>query len=102
VVLNRRTLDVYEGDSGLRLHRWRVPAGTAPAVDAHFGVAVLTAGRTVLALNLATGRKAVLFRAPAPVRAHLDDVGVVYRYNVVRTGVLGFIPFAAVEQKLGA
>ena len=102
VVLNRRTLDVYDVDSGLLLHRWRVPAGTAPAVDAHFGVAVLTAGREVLALKLETGRKAVLFRAPAPVRAHLDDVGVVYRYNAVRNGVLGFIPFAAVEQKVGA
>jgi hypothetical protein len=102
VMLRRGFLDVYDLSSELRLHRWRVPAGTAPAVDVHFGVALLTAGRNVIATKLDTGRTAVLFRAPTPVRAHLDDVGAVYRYNVGRGGVLGFIPFARVEQKLGA
>ena len=101
VMLRRRSLDVYDVSSGLRLHRWLVPAGVAPAVDVHFGVAVLSAGRDVLALTLETGRKAVLFRSPTPVRAHLDEAGVVYRYNSGRNGVLGFIPFAVVEQKLG-
>ena len=93
---------MYDVSSGLRLHRWLVPAGVAPAVDVHFGVAVLSAGRDVLALRLETGRKAVLFRSPTPVRAHLDEAGVVYRYNSGRNGVLGFIPFAVVEQKLRA
>jgi hypothetical protein len=37
------------------------------------------------------------------VRAHLDDIGVVYAYNVARgSGVLGFIPFAAVGRALAA
>jgi hypothetical protein len=102
VMLRRGSLDVYDVSSGLRLHRWRVPAGTAPAVDVHFGVAVLAAGRNIVAVRLETGRTAVLFRSPTPARAHLDDVGVVYRYNVGRSGVLGFIPFAAVERRLGA
>ena len=102
VMLRRGLLDVYDLSSGIRVHRWRVPLGSAPAVDVHFGVALLTAGRNVIALGLETGRTAVLFRSPTPVRAHLDDVGAVYRYNVGRGGVLGFIPFATVERKLGA
>jgi hypothetical protein len=102
VMLRRGLLDVYDLSSGIRIHRWRVPLGSAPAVDVHFGVALLTAGRNVIALGLETGRRAVLFRSPTPVRAHLDDVGAVYRYNVGRGGVLGFIPFATVERKLGA
>jgi hypothetical protein len=101
VVLTRgRTLDVYSVADGRLLHSWVVPRGARPAVDVHFGVAVLTAGRKVFATQLAGGRTRVLLRAPSPVRAHLDDVGVVYTYNTGRGGVLGFMPFAAVERTL--
>lgn len=100
VLTRGRTLDVYSVDDGRLLHSWAVPAHTNPAVDVHFGVAVLTAGGKVLAIRLATGRSRVLLAAPRPVWAHLDDVGVVYRYNAGRSGFLGFISFAAVEQKL--
>jgi hypothetical protein len=48
------------------------------------------------------GEHRVLLAAPRPVRAHLDDIGVVYAYNVERGGVLGFIPFAAVERALAS
>jgi hypothetical protein len=62
----------------------------------------VTAGRKVLATRLETGRTRVVLGAPARVRAHLDDVGVVYTYNVHRTGVLGFVPFAALERALAS
>jgi hypothetical protein len=101
VVLTRaRTLDVYSVADGRLLHSWAAPRGARPAVDVHFGVAVLTAGRKVFATQLAGGRTRVLLRAPSPVRAHFDDVGVVYTYNTGRGGVLGFMPFAAVERTL--
>ena len=102
VVTRAGTLDTYALWDGRLLHRWRLPAGTAPAVDVHYGAAVVSAGRQLLAIGLSTGRERVLLRAPAPVRAHLDDIGVVYTYNVGRSGVLGFIPFAVVERALAA
>ena len=102
VLTRRGTLDVYAISDGRLLHRWRVPAGTAPAVDVHYGVAVVTAGRRLLAVSLAGGERRVLLTAPGTVRAHLDDVGIVYAYNVGRNGTLGFIPFAAVERALAA
>ena len=88
--------------AGTLLHRWRLPAGTAPAVDVHYGVAVVTAGRELYAINLSTGGSACCCGRRQPVRAHLDDIGVVYAYNAGSGGVLGFIPFAAVEQALAA
>jgi hypothetical protein len=100
ILTNRRTLDVFSVRDGGLLHSWSVPAGTDAAVNTHFGVAVLTAGRNVFALSLATGRRAVLFHAPAAVAAQVNDAGVVYRYNLHGAGFLGFIPFAAVERAL--
>lgn len=103
VVLTRAgTLDDYDVWNGSLLHRWAAPAGASPAVDVHYGVAVVTAGTRVFAISLATGARRVLLSAPAPVRAHLDDIGVVYAYNPARGGVVGFIPFAAVERALAA
>ena len=102
VLTRAGTLDTYAVWNGNLLHRWRLPAGTGAALDVHYGVAVVTAGRRVWAISLATGARRVLFTAPAPVRAHLDDIGVVYAYEAGRGGVLGFIPFAAVERALAA
>jgi hypothetical protein len=103
VVLTRAgTIDVYALWNRGLLHRWAAPAGASAAVDVHYGVAVVTAGTRVYAVRLATGARRVLLSAPAPVRAHLDDIGVVYTFNAARGGVLGFIPFAAVERAFGA
>jgi hypothetical protein len=98
VLTRRQTLDVFSLADGVLLHSWSVPVDTNQTLTTHFGVAVLTQGRNVVALQLATGRKAVLFRAPAAVAAQVNDAGVVYRYNLHRVGFLGFVPFAAVER----
>ena len=58
VITRAGTLDTYALWSGDLLHRWRLPAGTAPAVDVHYGVAVVSAGRQLVAINLSTGRSA--------------------------------------------
>jgi hypothetical protein len=102
VALTRRhTIDVVSLADGTRVHSWRIPRGASRALDVHFGVAVFTVGRTVFALRLTTGRTRRLLTTPAAVAAQIDDVGVVYRYNVRGEGYLGFVPFAAVERKLG-
>lgn len=100
VLTRAGTLDVYALWNGTLLHRWRAPAGARAALDVHYGVAVLSAGKRVYAIQLATGKRRVLLAAPQAVRAHLDDIGVVYAYDAGRGGVLGFIPFAAVERAL--
>jgi hypothetical protein len=102
VVLTRRqTIDVFSLADGSLLHSWRIPRGASRAIDVHFGVAVFTIGRRAFALRLSNGRTAALVKTPGAVAAQIDDVGVVYRYNVRGQGYLGFIPFAAVEQKVG-
>ena len=102
VVLTRRhTIDVFSLADGTRLHSWRIPHGASRTLDVHFGVAVFTVGRTVFALRLTNGRTSRLLKTPSAVAAQIDDVGVVYRYNVHGQGYLGFIAFAAVERKLG-
>jgi hypothetical protein len=85
-------LDVYRGNA--RVHSWRLPAGTAPRVDLHFGVAVVTAGNAVYAVNVATGRTARLATAPAAAHAQIEAIGVAYIYgNVAR-----LIPMSRVEE----
>jgi hypothetical protein len=101
VLTRRQTLDVFSLTDGELLHSWSVPAGTSAAVSTHFGVAVLTAGRNVVALQMATGRKVVLFHAPAAVAAQVNDAGIIYRYNLRGAGFLGFLPFAAIDRALG-
>ena len=102
VVLTRRKLDVYSVADGWLLHGWTVPPATDPAVDVHYGFALLTVGKEVVAVRLSNGQRRVLLAAPARVRAQVDDIGAVYVYNSRRAGVLGFIPFAAVERAFGS
>jgi hypothetical protein len=73
----------------------------SPALDVHFGVAVLTRGGTVYALALQNGRLTTLARAVRHVRAQIESSGVVYQYNGARGGELRFVPMSVVEAKLG-
>jgi len=96
VLTKRQTIDVFSRADGSLLHSWRIPRGLARTVDVHFGVAVFTIGRRAFALRLSNGRIAPLVKTPGAVAAQIDDVGVVYRYNVRGQGYLGFIPFPVV------
>jgi len=93
-------VDVFDTASGARTHAWRVPAGAA-AIDVHYGIAVLPVGRRVFALDLDTGRTAVLAQSPAEMKAQIEARGVVYAYNVRRRGFLRYVPTAKVEAALG-
>jgi hypothetical protein len=100
-VLAGKRLDVFDLASGTRTHSWHAPAG-ARSVDMQFGVATLAAGRSVYAVALATGHRAVLATAPSRVEAQIEAPGVVYRYNAAGSGEFRFVPFAKVLRALAA
>jgi hypothetical protein len=97
-VLGRRTLDVYSVSSGRRVHAWRVPASSR-SVDLHYGIALITAGRDVLALNVDTGRTVRLLRAPTRVSAEIEAPGAVIQFNIGAHGYLRFVPMSLVEAR---
>jgi hypothetical protein len=92
------TLDVYNVSSGRRVHAWNIPA-SATSVDLHYGIAVIAAGRDVLAMNVDTGRTARLLRAPAQVSAEIEAPGAVIQFNVGTQGYLRFVPMSLVEAR---
>jgi hypothetical protein len=101
-VLSRsHTLEVFDASSGQLEHSWRLPSAVRGPVDVHYGVAVLTKGRTVLGLRLATGRTAILAHAPRAVRAQIEGPGVTYQYNADGHGFVGFVPLEKIERLLG-
>ena len=93
---NRGTLNVYRAGTGELLHSWRAPSG-ASSVDLQYGIAVVPSGRNVFAINVATGKVALVFRAPATVAAQIESPGVAVQYNAGRHGYLGFVPMSRIE-----
>jgi hypothetical protein len=93
-----RTLQVVNATSGKVEHSWTVPAGTRPSVDAYYGVAVFGDAKHVYALNLATGKLAVIASTPAPSGVQIESPGAVYSYNLAGHGHLRFVPFSRIEE----
>jgi hypothetical protein len=90
------SLSVYSLASGHRLHSWSV-GKTASSLDVEYGIALVTAGRDVHAVNLRTGRTARVYRAPAPVSAEIESPGAVVHFNAAGHGHLEFIPMSKLE-----
>lgn len=97
-VLRQGTLDVYDTASARSVHSWSVPAN-ATAVDLHYGIALVTAGRDVVAVNTTTGRTARLLHAPARVAAQIEAPGAAIQFNVGAHGYLRFIPMSVIEAR---
>jgi hypothetical protein len=95
-VLRRGTLGVYDVRSGRLLHTWAVPAN-ATSVDIQYSIAVLAAGRDVLAVNATTGRTVRLLHAPGSVNAQIEEPGAAVQFNVGTRGYLRFIPMSVIE-----
>ena len=94
-------LDVYSLTRSQRVASWPIPPAVA-GVDLHYGVAILHSERVVYGLDLESGRRAVLGRAPTSiVGAQLEAAGLAYAYNLGSRGVARFVPIAAVERALG-
>jgi hypothetical protein len=89
-------LDVFV--AGTRTHSWPLPAGTQPHVDLQFGIAVVTTGNAVYAMDVSTGRTARLAVAPTAPRAEIGSIGVVYAYSAAGRGTARLIPMSKVEE----
>ena len=101
MALGGKVVSVLNATTGELLYKWPVPAGMRPHIDAQFGVAVLTRGHLVYALDLHSGRLAALAHAPAAVlNAQIEDPGIAYAYNHNGRGHVRFIRFANIEAAL--
>jgi hypothetical protein len=100
-VLRRGRLDVYRAATGLLTNSWPVPAN-ARSVDLQYGIAVIAAGGDVFALNVSTGRTALLLHVHGRATAQIDSPGAVVQFNVGKGGYLRFIPMSTLERAVGA
>ena len=92
-------LRIYETGSREIRRAWRVPT-SATTVDVHFGIALLTAGRSVYALDVASGRTVRVFRGRARIMAQLEAPGAAIAFNLHGHGDIRFIPMSSIEQQL--
>jgi hypothetical protein len=100
VLTSRGTVNVYATPSNKRLHSWRVPPNST-SLDTQFGIALVTAGRDVFALNLSTGRFVRLLHAPGRVFAQIEAPGAAISFNTNGRGQLRFFPMSRLESQLG-
>jgi hypothetical protein len=102
VVLTRAsTLAIYNSHTGALIRTWPVPAA-ATNLDVSQDIAVFSVWRKLYALQLTTGKLAVLAAEKrAVVAAQIEAPGVVFAYNTVRglkeIGNLVFLPLSAVK-----
>jgi hypothetical protein len=99
VLTRRGTLDIHGTASRKRLHSWPV-AANATSLDLHYGIALITAGRDVYAVDVETGRTAHLFHAPTGVSAELEGLGAVIQFNAAGRGQVRFVPMSRIEARL--
>jgi hypothetical protein len=100
-VLTRNALDLFDVETGVRLHSWPVPRRTYPRLDMQYGIAVVTTGQRVVAISLSTGRRFVAATIPDLVGAQIEAPGIAYAYNSGRYASVEYVPFARLERALG-
>lgn len=102
VVLTRSgRLQVFGTATQAKLHDWAAPTGSAARVDAHFGIAVVTAGGRIYAISLTTGRRSLIASVPGRALAQIEPSGIAYAYNTGTRGHLRFVRLAEVEAAVG-
>jgi hypothetical protein len=102
VVLHPTQLAVYNPASASRERTIPVPRATANRLDVQYGIAVLAAGHQALAVDLTTGREAVVGRAASRLLGvALERPGVAFASTGPRGGLAGFVPLARVQSLLG-
>ena len=99
-----RTLEIYNANTGAFVRKWPVPAGAAH-LDVSQNIAVFSVWRKLYAVQLSTGKQAVVAGAKRTiVAAQIEAPGVVYAYNTVKglkeIGNIAFLPLAAVTSAL--
>jgi hypothetical protein len=102
VVLTRSgRLQVFGTATQAKRHDFAAPNGSAARVDAHFGMAVLTAGGKIYAISLTTGRRSLIASVPGRALAQIEPSGIAYAYNTGTRGHLRFVRLAEVEAAVG-
>lgn len=96
VIAHNGRLHVYSISTGRQLHSWRL-AARASHIDLQYGIAVVTVGRSVYAVDVKSGRTAVLAKTPVRARAQIEPMGVVYTYSTNGRGTAKFVPMSRVE-----
>ncbi len=94
-------LNLYSLPAGRLLRSLPSPAGARDSIDMYYGIAVVTAGTDVYAIDLGSGRTTTVAHAPARVRAEIEAPGIAYQYNAGGHGYLQFVPLSRVEAALG-
>jgi hypothetical protein len=101
VVLRPARVDVYD-QSGGRERTIPIPRATASRLDVEYGIAVLAAGRQALAIDLTTGREAVVGSAASTLLGvAIERPGVAFAATNARGGIAKFVPLARVQSLLG-
>ena len=77
-----------------------VVAGCGPIGLGMVAGAAAKSPAQVIALDLETGRRAVVARTPGAVHAQIEAPGIAYRYNARGRGFVRFVPFARIERAL--
>jgi hypothetical protein len=100
------SIKVYDRTSGALLHTWPA-AGYSWQFDAYGGIAVYVKGARVHALDLKTGKDAVVAKRNRTVEAtRLDKAGLVYYFNGPwsqksgQKGTVAFVPFKTIAARL--
>jgi len=101
VLLRGNRLLVVDVRTGLRTRAVAVPAG-ATGLDLQYGVAALAAGRHAVVVDTASGRTAVVGKAPhALVGVQIEGPGLAYGWTGARSGVVRFVPTIELDRALG-
>jgi hypothetical protein len=104
VLTKSQTLEIWNSRTGAYIRKWPVPGG-ATNLDVSQNIAVFSIWRRLYALQLTTGKQALLAQPKrAVVAAEIEAPGVVYAYNTVRgirtIGNLAFLPLSTVKRAL--
>jgi hypothetical protein len=98
VLTESETLQVFDARTGVLGATWPVPHGLRGVVDAYYGIAVLSRNRQIFAVNLKSGKTALVATAPRAARVQIEAPGIAYGYNVSGHGELRFVSLSTVEQ----
>ena len=105
VLTKARTVEVYDRLTGALRHTWPIASGPGPQFAASGDVAVYVTWRSIHAVNLLTGRDAVVATAKRAIdHADLDRAGLLYDYNLTWTANAGrivFTPFTRIAAAVG-
>ena len=102
------SIKVYDRTSGALLHTWPNITSYAETFDAYNGIAVYGTGSSLHAIDLRTGKNAVVAKRNFEIeQARFDKAGLLYYFNGLwsekngQDGQLVFVPFKIIAAKLG-